>query len=197
MQRFDTIITGGRIIDGTGAPSFHADIGIRDGRIAHVGNLAGARADSVIDAAGKIVAPGHVNQHSHYDVALFWDPYCSNAGENGVTTVVNANCGFGIAPVRAADRERAMAMMETTEQIPVAHQRAALPWDWETFPQFLARLDAMPKGVNVATYLPLNLVLIWVMGIDAAKTRAPTRRNCARSTRSSTRRWMRAQSACR
>ena len=173
MQRFDTIITGGRVIDGTGAPSFHADIGIRDGRIAHVGNLAGARADSVIDAAGKIVAPGHVNQHSHYDVALFWDPYCSNAGENGVTTVVNANCGFGIAPVRAADRERAMAMMETTEQIPVAHQRAALPWDWETFPQFLARLDAMPKGVNVATYLPLNLVLIWVMGIDAAKTRAP------------------------
>ena len=88
--------------------------------------------------------------------------------------MVNANCGFGIAPVRAADRERAMAMLETTEQIPVAHQRAALSWDWESFPEFLGRVEALPKGVNVASYLPLNMLLVWVMGVDAAKTRAPT-----------------------
>lgn len=174
MAQFDTIIAGGRIIDGTGAPARPADLGIRAGRIAAIGDLSGARAAERIDAAGKVVAPGHVNQHSHYDVALFWDPWCSNAGENGVTTVVNANCGFGIAPVRAADRERAMAMLETTEQIPVTHQRAALPWDWESFPEFIARLDALPKGVNVATYLPLNLLLVWVMGVEAAKSRRPT-----------------------
>lgn len=174
MAKFDTIIRGGRVVDGTGSPAFHADIGIKDGRIAALGELGGESANQVIDAAGKIVAPGHVNQHSHYDVQIFWNPTCSNAGENGVTTVVNANCGFGIAPVRASDRERAMAMLETTEQIPVAHQRSALPWDWESFPEFLARVETLPKGVNVATYLPLNMLLIYVMGIDAAKSRRPT-----------------------
>src|SRR5262245_26055669 len=108
MTIFDTIITGGRIVDGTGAPAFYGDIGIVDGRIAAIGALSHSEAREVIDATGRIVAPGHVNQHSHYDVALFWDPYCSNAGENGVTTVVNANCGFGVAPVRAQDKLRTM-----------------------------------------------------------------------------------------
>src|SRR5579872_5967927 len=118
MQTFDTIIRGGKVVDGTGAPAFYADVGISGGKVAAVGNLRTAKAKEIIDAKGKIVAPGHVTQHAHYDVALFWDPYCSNSGENGVTTVVNANCGFGVAPVRSKDRERTMAMMETTEQIP-------------------------------------------------------------------------------
>jgi N-acyl-D-aspartate/D-glutamate deacylase len=174
MACFDTIISGGRIVDGTGSPAFYADIGITDGRISAIGELSGAEAATRIDARGKIVAPGHVNQHSHYDVALFWDPYCSNAGENGVTTVVNANCGFGVAPVRPRDMDRAMMMLETTEQIPVSHQRAALPWDWESFPDYLARVAALPKGVNVLTYLPLNLLLVYVMGVEATKTRRPT-----------------------
>ncbi len=171
---FDTIITGGRVVDGTGSPAFHADLGILDGRIAAIGKLDHAEARQLIDAEGRIVAPGHVTQHSHYDVALFWDPYCSNSGENGVTTVVNANCGFGLAPVRRADRERIMSMLETTEQIPVSHQRAALPWDWEGFPQYLERIERLRKGVNVLTYLPLNQLLVYVMGVDAAKTRRPT-----------------------
>lgn len=171
---FDTVITGGRIVDGTGSPAFYADLGIVEGRIAAVGRLAGKPSKQIIDANGKIVAPGHVTQHSHYDVALFWDPYCSNSGENGVTTVVNANCGFGVAPVRARDIERTMQMLETTEQIPVAHQRAALPWDWESFPEYLARVKHLPKGVNVLSYLPLNPLLVYVMGVDAAKTRRPT-----------------------
>ncbi|HTV95149.1 MAG TPA: amidohydrolase family protein [Steroidobacteraceae bacterium] len=174
MSTFDTIISGGRVIDGTGSPAFQADVGIIEGRIGAIGNLRGSKSRQVIDAAGKIVAPGHVTQHSHYDVALFWDPYCSNSGENGVTTVVNANCGFGVAPVRARDIERTMQMLETTEQIPVAHQRAALPWDWESFPEYLARVERLPKGVNVLSYLPLNPLLVYVMGIDAAKSRRPT-----------------------
>jgi len=171
---FDTIIRGGRIADGTGCPMYYGDVGIAGGRIVQVGDLAAARANEVIDARGKIVAPGHVNQHSHYDVALFWDPYCSNAGENGVTTVVNANCGFGVAPARARDRERTMQMLETTEQIPVSHQKAALPWDWESFPEYLARVRQLRKGVNVLSYLPLNPLLVYVMGVDAAKMRRPT-----------------------
>lgn len=174
MTTFDTIIHGGRIVDGTGCPAFHADIGISRGRIAGLGNLAGATAKQRIDAGGRIVAPGHVAQHAHYDVAIFWDPYLSNSGENGVTTVVNANCGFGVAPARAADRERTMQMLETTEQIPVAHQRAALPWDWESFPEYLARVAQLPKGVNILSYLPVNPLLVYVMGVEAAKSRRPT-----------------------
>jgi N-acyl-D-amino-acid deacylase len=174
MATYDTIISGGRIVDGTGTPAYYKDVGIIAGRIAAIGDLSRAAARRRIDATGKIVAPGHVSQHSHYDVALFWDPYCSNAGETGVTTVVNANCGFGVAPVRRQDVERAMMMLETTEQIPVSHQRAALPWDWESFPQYLARVRQLAKGVNVLTYVPLNLLLIYVLGIDAAKTRRPT-----------------------
>jgi N-acyl-D-aspartate/D-glutamate deacylase len=174
MTTFDTIIRGGRIVDGTGCPAYYADLGIRGGRIAAIGDLAADHANEFIDARGKIVAPGHVNQHSHYDVALFWDPYCSNAGENGVTTTVNANCGFGVAPTRARDRERTMQMLETTEQIPVSHQRAALPWDWESFPEYLTRVKQLRKGVNVLTYLPLNPLLVYVMGMDAVKTRRPT-----------------------
>lgn len=174
MPQFDTIISAGRIVDGTGAAAFEGDIGIVDGRIAEIGDLSHSQAGRVINAGGKIVAPGHVNQHSHYDVQLFWDPYCSNAGENGVTTVVNANCGFGLAPVRPPDMDRTMRMLETTEQIPVAHQRAALPWDWESFPDYLARIAALPKGVNILTYLPLNPLLVYVMGVEAAKARRPT-----------------------
>ena len=174
MTAFDTIISGGRLVDGSGSPAFYADVGIVDGRIAAIGKLAHSKSTHIIDARGKIVAPGHVTQHSHYDVALFWDPYCSNSGENGVTTVVNANCGFGVAPVRARDIERTMQMLETTEQIPVAHQRSALPWSWESFPEYLARVEQLPKGVNVLSYLPLNPLLIYVMGVDAAKSRRPT-----------------------
>ena len=151
MTGFDTIISGGRVVDGTGSPAFYADVGIADGKIAAIGNLARSQLEASHRCQGKIVAPGHVTQHSHYDVALFWDPYCSNSGENGVTTVVNANCGFGVAPVRARDIERTMQMLETTEQIPVSHQRSALPWDWESFPEYLARVEQLPKGVNVLT----------------------------------------------
>lgn len=174
MQRFDCVIRNGRIIDGTGAPERSGDIGIIDGRVAKIGNLEAADADEIIDAAGKIVAPGHITQHAHYDAAVFWSPYCMDSGEHGVTSILNANCGFSIAPVRASDRERTMLMLSTTEQIPVEQQRLALPWNWESFPEYLETMRALPKSVNILTYLPLNPLLIYVMGIDAAKSRRPT-----------------------
>lgn len=173
MQLFDTIIENGFVVDGTGGAGTYADVGIVGDTIIQVGNLKQREASKRIDASGQIVAPGHITQHTHYDAALFWDPYCLDAGRNGVTTVANANCGFGFAPVREKDRERLMGMMETTEQIPVAHQRAALPWNWESFPEYLNEVRSLAKGVNVLTYLPLNPLLIYVMGIEAAKTRRP------------------------
>jgi N-acyl-D-aspartate/D-glutamate deacylase len=174
MSSYDTIIEGGYLVDGTGSPGTYSDVAILDGKVAAIGDLKSSSAATRIDAQGKIVAPGHITQHTHYDCALFWDPYVSNSGENGVTTVVNANCGFGIAPVRPADQERCMGMLETTEQIPVAHQRAALPWDWESFPEYLERVRGLEKGVNVLTFLPLNPLLVYVMGIDGAKNRRPS-----------------------
>jgi N-acyl-D-amino-acid deacylase len=174
MGSFDTIIRGGWIADGTGGPGRYGDVGISRGRIAAIGNLKGAKAGEVIDAAGKIVAPGHITQHAHYDVAIFFSPTCLDSGEHGVTSILNANCGFSIAPVRAADRERTMAMLSTTEQISVEQQRLAITWDWEAFPQYMERLNALPKGVNIMTYLPVNPLLIYVMGIEGAKSRRPT-----------------------
>lgn len=173
MNDFETIIENGFVIDGTGSPGGIFDIGIRDGKIAEVGSLGKRSAEKRIDAEGAIVAPGHVCPHTHYDVQIFWDPSLSTVTENGCTTVVNSNCGFGIAPARKADHERTMAMLSTTEQIPVVVQRAALDWDWESFPEFMDKVRKTPKGVNVYTYLPLNPLLVYVMGIDAAKTRQP------------------------
>ncbi|BAN00863.1 N-acyl-D-amino-acid deacylase family protein [Ilumatobacter coccineus] len=176
---FDVLISNGFIVDGTGAPGYYGDVGIRGGKIAETGRLAGRSAARTIDATGKIVAPGHVTQHTHYDAALFWDPYCLDSGGNGITTVVNANCGFGFAPVKPQDAERTMLMMSTTEQIPVSHQKSAMPWDWESFPDWMDRVQSLPKGLNVLTYLPLNPLLIYVMGVDAAKTRTPDEQEMA------------------
>lgn len=171
---YDTIVRNGFVIDGTGAPGQFADVAISGGRVAGIGKYQDDEATEIIDAKGKIVAPGHVTQHSHYDAQLFWDPYCSDSGANGVTTVVNANCGFGYAPVRPEHRDRTMAMMETTEQIALEQQRIGLPWNWETFPEYFEKVDALAKGVNVLTYLPCNPLLIYVMGLEDAKSRRPT-----------------------
>lgn len=173
MTVLDLIVSGGYVVDGTGSPGNYADVGVNSGEIVEIGDLRGRLAKKRIDATGKTVAPGFITQHTHYDVAQFWDPYCLDAGRNGITTVVNANCGFGIAPVRPTDRERIMGMLETTEQIPVSHQRSALPWDWESFPDFLQKINQLPKRVNVLSYLPLNPLLVFVMGIEGAKTRSP------------------------
>ena len=179
MTDFDLVISGGFLVDGTGSPGCYADVGIKGDEVAEIGNLTGRSAKKTIDATGKTVAPGFITQHSHYDAALFWDPYCLDAGRNGVTTVVNANCGFGIAPVKSQDRDRIMGMLETTEQIPVSHQKAALPWDWESFPDFMDCIRGLSKGLNVLTFLPLNPLLVYVMGIEAAKTRGPNEEELA------------------
>lgn len=174
MSEFDLIIEGGTIVDGTGFPRFRADIGIRAGRIAKVGQLKGRPARRRIEASGCIVAPGHVDTHTHYDAQIFWDPTCSNAGENGITTVVAGNCGFGFAPCRTADRDRYMRMMETTEQVPHGQMTLGLPWSWESLPELIQALQRTPKAVNIMMYLPLNALMFFVMG-EEAKARRPTR----------------------
>lgn len=172
MSGFDLVVKGGTIVDGTGAPRFLADIGICDGVITKIGyGLDGAQ---VIDARGKIVAPGVIDTHTHYDAQLHWDPYATNSGWHGTTTIGVGNCGFGLAPCRPDHRERYMQMMETTEQVPLNALRASLSWNWVSFPEWMEHLKALPKGVNVCNYVPVNPLLIYVMGLEEAKSRSAT-----------------------
>ncbi len=174
MTAFDLLVRGSTVVDGTGAPPRRADVGVRSGRIAEIGDLSGAAASTVIDGEGLMVAPGFIDQHTHYDAQVFWDPYCSNSGEHGTTTTVMTNCGFGLAPCRPADRERVMLMLENTEEIRADHMRSALPWDWETWGDLRRTMEGVPKGLNMTSYVPMNPLMVYVMGVDAAKTRRPT-----------------------
>jgi N-acyl-D-aspartate/D-glutamate deacylase len=170
MAEFDTIIRGGMIVDGTRLPRFRDDLAIKDGRVAKIGRLKDHEAARVIDADGLIVAPGFVDLHTHYDAQLFWDPYCSISGWHGVTSVVIGNCGFGFAPVRPDARERAMLTMTRNEAIPLASMKAGMPWDWVTYPEFLGSVERHPKAINILPFLGVSPLLVWVMGLDEAKT---------------------------
>jgi N-acyl-D-aspartate/D-glutamate deacylase len=174
MRRFDTVIKGGTIIDGIRTPRFVSDIGIKSGRIAYIGDIANVGEAEVIDARGLIVAPGTIDLHTHYDSQIFWDPYCTISGWHGVTSVVIGNCGFGFAPCHPKDRDRAMLTMARNEAVPLKTMKAGMPWNWETFPEFLDSMERTPKGVNVMSYVPLSPLLVYVMGLEAAKSRPAT-----------------------
>lgn len=178
---YDIIIRNGTIYDGLRTPRFISDIGIRGGVIATIGRMdEHATCGKEIDATGLNVCPGFIDLHTHYDSQLFWDPYCTISGWHGVTSVVIGNCGFGFAPCRPQDRIRAMQSMERNEAVPYEAMAAGMPWDWETFPEFLDSVERTPKGVNVLTYLGLNPLMAYVMGLDSAKTRRPTEEEMTR-----------------
>ena len=169
MAEYDLLIKNGTIVDGLRVPAHRGDIGIRNGKIAAMGNIQGS-ATRVIDATGLIVAPGFMDIHTHYDAALSgWDPYATLSGWHGVTTVAIGNCGFGFAPVRPEDRERAMLRMERTETIPLSIMQTGMRWDWVTFPEFLDSLDTHGLGVNAASLVPYSPLRAWVMGNEAAR----------------------------
>jgi N-acyl-D-aspartate/D-glutamate deacylase len=174
MTDYDIVIRGGTVVDGMRLPRFRADVGIRNGRIAKIGRIASGDAARTLDANGLIVAPGFVDLHTHYDAQIHWDPYCTISGWHGVTSVVLGNCGFGFAPCRPQDRERSLMMMTRTEQIPYESMKAGMPWRWETFPEWLDNLQRIPKGVNVVSYVPVSPLMVYVMGLDAAKNRPAT-----------------------
>ena len=171
MSKYDTVIKNGTIIDGTGLPRFKCDLAIKDGKVAKIGRIATSDAKQVIDAEGLIVAPGFVDLHTHYDAQIHWDPYCTISGWHGVTSVAIGNCGFGFAPARKENRERLLQMMVRTEQIPydTMVEGMGLDWEWESLPEWMDHLDRIPKGVNLLSYVPLNPLLVYVLGLEGAK----------------------------
>jgi N-acyl-D-amino-acid deacylase len=181
MAEFDKIIKGGMIVDGTLTPPFKADLGIRDGKIAKIGNLKSSDASKTLDASGLIVAPGAIDLHCHYDAPVFWDPACSIGSWHGVTSVTNGNCGFGFAPVHHKDAERSMRSMERNEAIPFEAMKASMPFSWETMPQWLDHIERLPKAVNMIQLVPVTPLVSYVMGgWEEAKSRQPNESEIAR-----------------
>lgn len=178
---YDLVIRNGQIVDGTGNPSFHGDIGINDGRIAKVANNSQGEAitgnaKETIDAAGAIVAPGWVDTHSHMDGQATWDPYCSPANHHGITTLVMGNCGIGFAPCKPTDeaRQQLIEVVEDVEDIPGAALVEGIKWNWESFPEYLDALDEMPRAVNVAAQVPHCAIRTYVMGDRGANNERAT-----------------------
>lgn len=168
---FDLIIKNGRIVDGSGLPAFLGDIAINDGRICKMGKVEGEAKQSV-DAAGKVIAPGFIDPHTHFDAQLLWDGACKPALEHGVTTVVPGNCSLSLAPLKAEHRKKLVGMFNQIEEMPLKAFDEGVTWDWETFPEFVERIKR-DLTVNVAPLVGHSVLRLWVMG-DAAMARAAT-----------------------
>src|SRR5580698_3519422 len=174
MADIDLHIKGGTVVDGTRVPRFKADVWVKDGKVLQIGGRSPGFSKRTIDADGLIVAPGFVDLHTHYDAQIHWDPYCTISGWHGVTSVVLGNCGFGFAPVKPADQDRCLQMMTRTEQIPYESMKEGMPFTWESLPEWLDALQNLPKGVNVVSYVPVSPLMVYVMGLEAAKSRPAT-----------------------
>ncbi len=164
---FDVKIANGLVFDGDGGEPCRADIGISDGRIAEIGRCAGA-SDRHIDAEGAIVCPGFIDLHTHYDGQISWDEEMRPSVNFGVTTVLMGNCGVGFAPVRAADHDRLIRLMEGVEDIPGTALHEGISWGWESFGEYLAAIDAKPHTIDFAAMAVHDPIRVYAMGERAS-----------------------------
>ena len=163
MAEHDLVIRNGFVVDGSGAPGRDADIAIKDGHISAVGTIPGSGAEE-IDAKGKLVAPGFVDIHTHYDGQVTWGDTLSPSSNHGVTTAIMGNCGVGFAPVRTKDHDRLIRLMEGVEDIPFPVLAEGLPWNWESFPDYLDSLEARTFDIDFGAQVPHAALRVYVMG---------------------------------
>jgi N-acyl-D-amino-acid deacylase len=185
MADFDLIIRGGTVHDGLGGAPRIVDIAVKDGRIAAMGDVSGS-ATEVISAAGLIVTPGFVDVHTHYDGQATWENRLAPSSGHGVTSVVMGNCGVGFAPCKPEQRDILVKVMEGVEDVPEVVMTEGLPWNWETFPQYLDALDARRFDVDVAAQLPHSALRVFVMGERAAGHEPPSADDLAQMRRLTT-----------
>ena len=168
---YDLVVRGGTIVDGTGKPGFNGDVAVKDGRIVAVGVVDG-KGKEEIDATGRIVTPGFVDVHTHLDGHVTWANRLNPSSQHGVTTVLMGNCGVGFAPCKPEDRQRLVHLMEGVEDIPEIVMTEGLPWNWQSFPDYLDRLAERQYDMDVAAQLPHAPLRVFVMG-ERAAARAP------------------------
>lgn len=166
MAQFDLVIQGGDVVDGTGAPRRKASVGVKDGRIAAIGDLDATDAEQTVDATGRIVAPGFVDIHTHYDAQVFWDPSLSPSSYHGVTTIVGGNCGFSVAPLVPEAGDYLMRMLARVEGMPLESLKAGVPWNWTSFSDYLDKLEGK-VAVNAGFLVGHSALRRVVMGDDA------------------------------
>lgn len=172
-DNLDLVIRGGKVIDGSGNDPVIADVGIKDGTIVAVGDVRDS-GETEIDAAGKIVTPGFVDIHTHYDGQVTWDNRLQPSSWHGVTTCVMGNCGVGFAPVRPEHHDMLIRLMEGVEDIPGAALHEGLKWNWESFPEYLDAIEELPHDMDVCAQLPHGSLRVFVMGERGADREAAT-----------------------
>lgn len=159
----DLVIRNGTIVDGTGTPCFLGDVAISGGVVSEVGDVSEGGKDE-LEARGQLVTPGFVDIHTHYDGQVTWEERLVPSSSHGVTTVLMGNCGVGFAPCRADDRQRLVRLMEGVEDIPGVVMTEGLPWNWETFPEYLDAIEGHRRDINIAAQLPHSCLRVYVMG---------------------------------
>jgi N-acyl-D-aspartate/D-glutamate deacylase len=164
---YDLLIKNGRVIDGSGRPAFHGDVGVAKGKIVELGRLSGS-ARQTIEADGRVVSPGFVDNHCHYDAQVVWDPLCTYSCHHGSTTVIIGNCSLALAPVKPEAREKLAGMLSYVEAIPMDVLQAGVPWNWETFPQYMSAIGQR-LGVNVGTLVGHSAVRLYAMGEECSE----------------------------
>src|SRR5687767_836703 len=168
---FDVIVRGGLVVDGSGEPGFRGDVAVKDGKIAAVGRVDG-EARRVVDATGRVVAPGFIDPQTHFYVQLLWHGASRPALEHGVTCVVPGNCALSLAPLKAADRRQVVGMFQQIEEMPPEAFTTAFEWTWEDFAGYREAIENA-LSINVAPLVGHSVIRLWVMGA-AAQERAAT-----------------------